>query len=494
MSSGKLLLFIVAFLPILSWFTLRFFRYSQTFYNFCYRLFPILYLINLFQASNFFVKEFYFFTISESIRGISLSLYADKISILFLFLVGFIWLFFAFYSKRFFEINIDKNANYFKEFFVLIISFLSLLILSKNLFTILFFYVCIIVSSHFFGIKYFHKIETKFTKFFTFLLYFESFLIFLATVATFKINGQIEFIDKIILPLNYDEFYHGIIFLLFFFGLFLAMVVPFYIFFKNIKFDGLSLFVIFLMAYAFSSGFVFLKIINYIFGIKGFAVLAKVYGTKFFEYLFVINIAITSFFIFKERDLKASSFFLFVHQFNFLIFSILTHLSGKFNYAFISFFSFIINFILIFFCLASFEMYFKKSNEKSYAGLLNLMPVTSCILFFAILSLTGLAPSIAMIDKFFLITHIVKNKLYFSLFIYLLNFITLLVFAIKIIRIFLTKEVEGVNSKKIIIAKKIDLDSNLILSILSVAIVGLGGLIFFSYIIQFLSFYEPIKG
>jgi formate hydrogenlyase subunit 3/multisubunit Na+/H+ antiporter MnhD subunit len=138
-------------------------------------------------------------------------------------------------------------------------------------------------------------------------------------------------------------------------------------------------------------------------------------------------------------------------------------------------------------------MYFKKSNEKSYVGLLKLMPVTSCILFFAILSLSGLAPSIAMIDKFFLITHIIKNKLYFSLFIYLLNFITLLVFAIKIFKIFLTKEVEGDNSKKIIIAKKIDLDSNLILSILSVAIVGLGGLIFFSYIIQFLSFYEPIK-
>ena len=77
------------------------------------------------------------------------------------------------------------------------------------------------------------------------------------------------------------------------------MMMPFYIFFKNINFDGLSLFVIFLMAYGFSSGFVFLKIINYIYGIKGFAVLAKVYGTKFFEILFLINIVITSFFIFK---------------------------------------------------------------------------------------------------------------------------------------------------------------------------------------------------
>jgi formate hydrogenlyase subunit 3/multisubunit Na+/H+ antiporter MnhD subunit len=494
MSNGKLLLFIIAILPILSWFTLRFFKHSQVFYNFCYRLFPILYLVNVFQGADYFAKGFNVFTISESIRGVSLALYADKISILFLFLIGFIWLLFAFYSKKFFEVISDKNADYFKEFFVLIVSFLNLLILSKNLFTILFFYICLIVSSHFFGIKYFHKVENKLTKSFTFLLYFESFLIFLATVATFKINGQIEFVDKIILPLNYDEFYHGIIFLLFFFGLFLAMMMPFYIFFKNINFDGLSLFVIFLMAYGFSSGFVFLKIINYIYGIKGFAVLAKVYGTKFFEILFLINIAITSFFIFKERDLKASSFFLFVHQFNFLIFSILIHLAGKFNYAFISFFAFIINFILIFFCLANFEIYFKKSNEKNYKGLFHLMPITSCILFFSIFSLTGLSPSISTVDKFFIIFYIIKNKLYFSLIIYFLNFITLLAFSIKIIKIFLNKEVDNSNSKKLSIAKKIDFDSNLILSILSIAIISFVGLIFFSYIIQFLSFYEPIKG
>ena len=124
MSSGKLLLFIVAFLPMMSWFTLRFFRYSETFYNFCYRLFPILYLINLFQASNFFVKEFYFFTISESIRGVSLALYADKISILFLFLIGFIWLLFAFYSKKFFESYFFQKSKIQKGCYELIIFYL----------------------------------------------------------------------------------------------------------------------------------------------------------------------------------------------------------------------------------------------------------------------------------------------------------------------------------------------------------------------------------
>ena len=85
MSNGKLLLFIIAILPILSWWTLKFFKHSQGFYNFCYRLFPILYLVNVFQGADYFVKGFTVLTISESIRGISLALYVDKISILFLF-------------------------------------------------------------------------------------------------------------------------------------------------------------------------------------------------------------------------------------------------------------------------------------------------------------------------------------------------------------------------------------------------------------------------
>jgi NADH:ubiquinone oxidoreductase subunit 2 (subunit N) len=144
--------------------------------------------------------------------------------------------------------------------------------------------------------------------------------------------------------------------------------------------------------------------------------------------------------------------------------------------------------------LANFEIYFKKSNEKNYKGLFYLMPITSCILFFSIFSLTGLSPSISTVDKFFIIFYIIKNKLYFSLIIYLLNFVTLLAFSIKIIKIFLNKEVDNSNSKKLSIAKKIDFDSNLILSILSIAIISFVGLIFFSYIIQFLSFYEPIKG
>ena len=122
------------------------------------------------------------------------------------------------------------------------------------------------------------------------------------------------------------------------------------------------------------------------------------------------------------------------------------------------------------------------------------MPISSCILFFAIFSLTGLAPSFSMVDKFFLMSYLIKNQLYFSLVIYLLNFITLLVFSIKIIRIFVQKEDDLNLVKKAILAKKIDFDSSLILSILILAIMSFVGLIFFSYITQFLSFYEPIKG
>jgi hypothetical protein len=70
----------------------------------------------------------------------------------------------------------------------------------------------------------------------------------------------------------------------------------------------------------------------------------------------------------------------------------------------------------------------------------------------------------------------------------------LLIFSIKIIKIFVKKEEDSNLVKKNILAKKIDFDSSLILSILILAIVSFVGLVFFSYITQFLSFYEPIKG
>lgn len=504
MQQGQLLLSVIALFPFISWLALRFFKNFEGLYNFSYYLFPILFLINLFQASQYFKLELNQLIILEAVRGLSMSIYVDKLSLVFLYVLGFIWLLFSFYSTRYFQILSNKNSYFIKGYFLLIVSFLNFLILSENLFTILFFYICLIISTHFFGVRYLNFIETKFTKFFTFILYLESFLIFIATVITYKINGQIDFSEKIILPSNYDQLQHLIIFLLFFFGLFLAMSVPIYLFFKNIKFDSLILMVLFMVSYGFSSCFVFLKILNYIYGFKGLALITKIYGLRFFEVIVLINLVISAIFFLKNNDLKSSSFFIFVNQFIFLIFSILIHASGKFNFAVISLIGFLINFTILFFCLGNFELYLHKSPNKSLSGIFYIMPITTVISFFGFLSLIGLAPSFSMVDKFTILSFLIKNKMYFSMIILVLNIIFLGIFTFKRYQEFFRKEVVikssgqieniAIDEKILNLGKKIDLDSSLILTTLFVTICGFVGLIFFSYITQFLSFYEAIKG
>jgi len=492
MNQGQFFLFILAFFPLISWFAIRFFLEFPKFYNFCYCLFPILFFINLIESTKILSNGDYEIVISEAIRFISLAIYVDKISIIFLYLLALIWLVLAFYLHAYLRISIQKNKNDFKEFALLIISTINLLILSKNLFTILFFYICLIIECNFFSQKFLNFDESKLTKFFSFSLYIESFLVFLAMVLTFKINGQLEFIENIIVPQNYNEKLFGFIFLLFFFGLFLSILMPYYLFFKNIKFDSINILILFLLTYCFASGFVFLKIINYIFGLKGLALLAKKFGLILFEIIILINMAITAFMLNKNNDLRGSSYLLLVNQFSFYILTILFQLSNKFHFSFVSTIAFLLNFSMVYLCLANFELFFEKSPLKNHKSIFHLMPITSLIFFFSIFSIIGIAPTISMVDKYYLVKSLWVKKEVLALLIFALNILFLIYYFSKIIIIFCAKidfntpnnNVENIKNY----AKLIDFNPNLIFTILTLAIISMMGIIFFSYLIKFLSF------
>lgn len=500
MQQGQLLLFIIALFPILSWMSLGVFKFFPKFYNFTFCLFPILYFLNLFQGIKYFSNEIYSFTIIEAMRGLSMSVYVDKLSLIFLIALAIIWIFFSFYAVKYFSILNNKNSYSINNFFVLIISILNLLIISKNLFTILFFYIILIICSYLLGIKYLNYHETKFSKFFNFALYLESFFLFLATVLSFKINGQIEFVEKIIIPNNFDPFYHGIIFLLFFFGLFLSTVMPFYLFFNRFKFNSLILISLFLISYGFSSGFIFIKILNYIYGIKGFNLIVKNYGLILLNSILTINLIITGIKLIKATDMKSASLYLFLNQFLMLIFSLLIHASYKINFTVISLLAFLLNFMVILFCTGNFELLIEKSSQKKLNGIFYLMPITTSIYLYGLLSLSGISPSLSMVDKFFMISNLIKNKQFFSLMIFVINNGFIIFYTFKTIKLIFLKDLATDENKKnsrvkidmslLNFAKKIDFDSQLILTTLLLAIISFSGLIFFSYVTQFVSFYE----
>ncbi len=492
MNQGQFFLFILAFFPLISWFALRFFAEFKKFYDFCFCLFPILFFINLIESTKILSNNDYEIVISEAIRFVSLSIYADKISIIFLYLLAFIWIILSFYLSAYLKISYIENKNDFKEFVILIIATINLLILSRNLFTILFFYICLILECNFFSQKFLNFEESKLTKFFSFSLYIESFLIFLAMILTFKTNSQLEFVENIIVPLNYNENLFGFIFLLFFFGLFLSILLPYYLFFKNLKFNSIVLLILFLLTYCFASSFVFLKIINYIFGIKGFGLLSKKFGLIFFEIIILTNMMITSFILLKKNDLKTSSHLLLVNQFSFYLLNILVQLANKFNYSFIATISFTINFVMIFLCFANFELFFEKSAIKNHKSIFKFMPITCLLLFFSLFSLIGLAPALSIVDKYYLIKSIWLKKDYLALIIFVLNFIFLTYYSYKIFSLFNAKVSENFEIKNLENvknqAKAVDFNPNLILTILTLAIISMIGIIFFSNLIKYLSF------
>jgi hypothetical protein len=96
--------------------------------------------------------------------------------------------------------------------------------------------------------------------------------------------------------------------------------------------------------------------------------------------------------------------------------------------------------------------------------------------------------------------NLLKNHQYFSLIILLINNIFIIFYLYKIVKSIFNIQFSGDNNQKILInnldislqnmAKKIDFDSRLILTTLLLAIISFIGLIFFSYVTQFISFYE----
>lgn len=509
MKIGQFLTLIVFILPFLSYIALCFFRYSTTFYNFCFKLFPALFIFNVYQLSKIFNQDFNQLSFLNSIRGISLEIYADRISIIFLYLMGFLWLSLSFYLSKFDHKNNQKNIDYANDFLVLLVAAMVMLIMSKNLFTVLFFYVILIIILYLIGNKFSENNQNKFLNIYLISNYFESFLIFLATLILFKINGQIDFQEKMILPSNYDEKYHTISYLLLFFGLFLSALFPIYTFINFANFKSFKILIFSMTTYVINSCFIYLKITNFIFGTKGISIIQDNIGLYWLEIIILINSLISLMFFMRQNDIKNKLFFLLINQFTLMLLSLAHHSSFKYSMALICVIAFIINFIILCITSANFTLFFTTSAKKDLQGMFYLMPISTTFFIFAILSLIGLMPSLTMVERFQLIKLLINKNNYFSLAIIVFNYAVILLSINKFIRSLFyrpkkslisliasdkkpniqdsensTNQGDDENLKKI--AQEIDMNSSLIFPFIFLAILSLFALIFYSSLTQFL--------
>lgn len=378
--------------------------------------------------------------------------------------------------QRFWQLSSEAKTQKLRMFFAFVISFLVLIFLSKDLLISLLFYSCLILASQLFAVKFLRHTEVAFMRLFTFLLYFQSFFFFLALVATSKFVGRIDFMKDGIITENLSSNTGIILLISYLFGLFFSVFLPYFILFRKPNIEPIITYIFFFLAYSFASTCILVKLLISIFGFDFLAQILLGNTFTLIELIFLFNIGVTSLFVLFSQGIKLSFFYLFFQQFFFVIFSIIFFATFKGRMIYLSLLSFSLSFTLMFFCVSSLTLYLAKTGQKSIAGLFHKLPINTSLLIFAILSMAGLLPTIAVVEKFYLLKLIWQKNLWISGGIIALNFVTLLIFAGKLFYYFFAQSSAAEDEKNLVIAKDIDLDSNLMLTALVTALLMFAGL------------------
>jgi hypothetical protein len=319
------------------------------------------------------------------------------------------------------------------------------------------------VLCHFFAVKFLQKKGTKFSALFTFLLYLESVFFFLATVATYKFTGRLDYKNGGIiadLPASKIAF----LAVLYFIGLFLSAIFPCYIFYKNTAPEPLVVYPFFFLAYAFSSLYILLKIIIFIFGFSAFSLAIDKIGFGVFEIIFLLNIGVASALLLFSRGLKSSFFYLFFQQFIFVLFAVIFFAKFAEGRAGLPLASFLLSLTLIFLSISNFILYLAKAENKGFEGMFYNLTISASLFIFAMANLLGIAPGVGLVEKFFLVKIIFQKKLFISAMIVGLNFIGLALFSWKIFYPLFWRLEEKKSQSDVDLARAIDFDSSLVLT------------------------------
>ncbi len=487
MTQAQFLLFLISVIPITNYVVLSLCKDSYKLVNIVSKFLPILFFLHLVGLANNLDRGEVYIQFIETVRGIFLSFMVNQVTLKFLFLLNFIWIVFVFYSHRFLRLTEDKLISQFKVFFAIAVALVNLILIAQNLLSTLFFYNCLVLLCHFFAIKFLHKKETKFSYIFTFLRYLESLLFFLAIVATYKFGGRIDFIDSGVFSdrLNHSKLF--ILLALYLGGLFLSMSVPSYLLYRNSNINPLIIYALFFVSYAFSSFYIFIKIVIFIFGLDYFSQSVLSIGFRYFELVFLSNLLISGVLLLISKNLKSSFFYLFFNQFIFALFAIFCFAIFDESKIYLSLFSFLLSITLVFLCLSNMILYVEKAEDKSIKGLFYKLKITSILLIFSLANLIGVVPGIGILEKFFLLKILLKKKLILGGLIFLTNSTILILFACRLVFLLLYKQESQQSESDFTLAKVIDFDSSLILTALITAIIIFLAIIFYPLLTNFFS-------
>ncbi|MBU6339321.1 MAG: hypothetical protein KGQ36_05080 [Rickettsiales bacterium] len=471
MSQTELLLFLTLALPLVNCLAINFFKDSKLWVNISYKSFPVLFLMNLVGLFNSNYHNISLNLIGAT-ESFSLSFAADKMTMIFLLLFGFIWVIFAFYSSAFLEVEENQKSFEFK-FFSSFVFFSSVLnITASNLVTILFSYHLLLLFCYIFSIRFLQKTDKKSCRLFAFSLYFEAILLFLAVALIYKFAGVINFTSaKEAISENVGMAGQFVIFSLCFLALLLLSIAPFFLLYSRFSNDSLTTYLLFFIALAFVPLYIFVKIIFFIFGFDAFAKLITELGFSYFEMMFLITIFASGLLLILSKDLKSAFFYILFNQFAFASLVFMAFAIFDKTKVLLPLISFSLSITLILLCLSNFILYLSKAEFKSIRNLLYELKITSVLLIFAFLNMVGIVPGLGMMQNFFLVKMMFLKELSFLGIIFIVNFILIMIFVSKMAYLLLAKVENKKSSKDLALIKTIDYDSGLMLTALVVALV-----------------------
>jgi len=401
---------------------------------------------------------------------ISLSFSINKVNVLQLFLVNFIWLIFSFYQERFFEISKNQNARQIRFFFATAISLIVLIIASHGLITLLLACNLLSIFYYLFIHKIFLKTQNSLTKIFTFLLLFEQVFLFGAIILTEFFTEHLNF-SKIGIFDNLSNFQLFSLFFLYFGAILFTILIPTFLFYrKNCNFEPIANYVSLMLFFALPKLCILTKIIGEIFGFGAFSAIMTKIGFDGFSTIFLLNIAILSCFLLFSHDFKAIFFYLFLGQLVFAIFSIMSF--SLFDEE--RFYKVLPNFILAttlaFLTFSNLILYLRRAENKDVSGLFYDMKITISLMIFAFANLIGLAPTNAIAEKIALLKIIIQNNLFIGGVIFAINFFCLLFFSCKLFFPMFAVLEKQKSKNDTELAAKIDSSASLMLTSLVVAV------------------------
>ena len=383
---------------------------------------------------------------------------------LLLLLLGVFWLVTCLSGNRYFAIIEDEGRGKFNALLLLIVGFISGIILSKNLLTILLFYQFLALTLHFTA-SYFSPIRSvRAAKYFGFFILATSSLLFLAAALTFKISGNIDFIqggvfDKIAI----DIWQFSLLLFLYVLAIATIAFVPLYLLFGNFYYLKPPIIILVLIGFAFPALVILLKVIMYLFGAKLFGIfINQINHHNVLTIALAVNLLPTAILAIISKNLKQILIFLLFNQIIMVVMEFLVFgLNLKQMEIVIA--SFVLGQLLIFIAVTNINLYLKGSEDKTLNGVLYKLRITILALIFALLNLSGLIPAIGMAEKYWLFKDVINDKAVLNGLVVLINIGLCLVCSVRMIYPMLEISSKNNNPKNYQTAKDIEWDLSLIL-------------------------------